>query len=147
MKNLQLLDTEDGGTLVFDRYDYQIDEGVYSELYAAMFSTKSSDWLGDGAFGIQDYTVSSKTQNFLTRYNSNSTESINLIKKAVEDDMNRVSQKNPNIIIKDIVLIVYQNSTLRILIEVEGNNDTYNFIYAKTAQSLENISKLDYKTY
>lgn len=147
MKNLQLLDTEDGGTLVFDRYDYQIDEGVYSELYAAMFSTKSSDWLGDGAFGIEDYPVSSKTQNFLTRYNSNSSESINLIKKAVIDDMNRVSQKNPNIIIKDIVLIVYQNSALRILIEVEGNNDTYNFIYAKTAQSLENLSKLAYKTY
>lgn len=147
MKNLQLLDTEDGGTLVFDRYDYQIDDGVYTELYCALFSTKSSNWLGDGAFGLQDYPVSSKTQNFLTQYNSNSIESINLIKKAVQDDINRLTSKNPDIIINDIEVYALSSSRLQISIDVQGNSDKYNFIYSKTKQSLENISKLAYKTY
>lgn len=147
MKNLQLLDTEDGGTLVYDRYDYQLDEGIYSELYCAMFSTKSSNWLGDGAFDVQDYPVSSKTQNFLTKYNSNSTENINLIKKAVIDDMTRVTSKNPSILINNVELRVYSDSSLGVFINVGGNNDIYNFIYLKTKISLENLSKLAYKSY
>lgn len=140
MRNLQLVDSLDGGYFVFTRNDYILDDGIYSELYCAFFSTKSANWLGDGAFNINDVKVASRTENALSIYNSNTPGNISLIKKAVKDDTDRFMQKNSNILIKDIALKVYSNGALEILVEIEGNNDAYSFIYAKTAQSLDNIS-------
>lgn len=144
MKNLQLLDSFDGGSFVYSRNNYILDEGVYSELYCAMFSSKSALWMGDGAFGINDVKVSSKTENALTIYNSNTPENIKSIKKAIKLDSDRFMLKNLNIIISDIAVIIYQNGALEIKIEVNGNNESYNFIYAKTEESLENLT---YKLY
>jgi len=144
MKNLKLVDTLDGGYFVFARNDYILDDGIYSELYCALFSTKSASWLGDKAFGINDVKVASRTENALSTYNSNTPTNISLIKKAVKDDTDRFMQKNPNVIIKDIAIIVFSRGAIEIKIEIEGNNDAYNFIYAKTKESLENIP---YKVY
>jgi len=144
MKNLQLIDSFDGGSFVFSRNNYILDEGIYSELYCALFSTKSAGWLGDSAFNDNDFKIASKTENALTTYNSNTTENMNLLKKAIRSDCDRFTQKNPNIIVNDIALLVYSNNAIEIKIEIEGNNDSYNFIYSKTKQSLENIS---YKLY
>ena len=37
--------------------DYILDEGIYSELYAALFSTSSPDWWGDSAFSVQSEKI------------------------------------------------------------------------------------------
>jgi hypothetical protein len=144
MTNLQLIDTLDGGHFVFKRNDYILDEGIYSELYACLFGTLSSEWWGDTAFNIQTEKIASRTENALKTHNSNSIEDINLIQKAVIDDLLRFTNKNPNIQVKNSAVAVYKNSAIEILIELIGNSRTFNFIYQKTKESLDNIS---YKIY
>lgn len=137
--NLQLVDTLDGGTFVFARNDYPLDEGIYSELYCTLFTTKSATWLGDNAFGVNTPLVSSKTENAVLKYNSNTETNKNLIKKAIQDDLTRFTNKNPEIIIKSINLVFYKTGALRINIEISGNSKSYDFIVSKTEESLENI--------
>lgn len=144
MKNLQLRDTLDGGHLVFFRKDYPIDEGLYSELFCTLFSTKSADWLGDGAFNIEDYKIASRTENAISTYSSYTPENIALIKTAVKSDCDRFSKKSPSVVIEKIELRVYSNNALEIVIFAEGIDDTFNFVLAKTKQSLDNLEYLKY---
>lgn len=144
MVNLQLVDTFDGGHFVVERNDYISDEGVYSELYACLFGTSSPEWWGDTAFGVQSERIASRTENALKTHNSNSDSDINLIMKAIKDDLDRLTNKNPEIVIQRTAIIVYGRRGIEILIEVGGNSETFNFIYQKTQQSLDNIS---YKIY
>ena len=139
MKNLQLVDSLDGGYFLFYRKDYPIDEGLYSELYCTLFSTLSSNWWGDGAFNINTYSIASKTQNALKTHNSNTEADINLIKKAIKDDLERFKIKNPDVEIEKISILAYVNKALEIKIEISGNSDSFNFIYSKTEESLEKI--------
>lgn len=140
MHNLQLKDSFEGGYFVFQRNDYIIDEGIYSELYVCLFATSSSDWWGDGAFEVQSENIASRTENALRTHNSNSESDINLIKKAVNDDLKRFTNKNVDIEVENVAIVVYENKAIEILIELTGSSDTFNFIYQKTKESLENIS-------
>ena len=137
MTNLQLLDSLSGGSFVFKRNDYIIDEGIYSEMYACLFGTLSSGWCLDSAFDVQTEKVTSKTENTLKNYNSSGD--INLIKKAVKDDLERFTNKNPDVQIKSSAVAVYSNNAIEIIIELSGFSDSFNFIYAKTSESLKNI--------
>jgi hypothetical protein len=139
MKNLQLVDSLDGGYMLFARKDYQIDDGIYSELYCALFSTKSSNWWGDNAFNINSYPIASKTENAFKSHNSNADSDINLIKKAISDDLNKFKSKNPDVEIEKISILAYVNKALEIKIYLTGNNESFNFIYTKTKESLEQI--------
>lgn len=143
MTNLQLIDTQQGGTLVFDRNDYPLDEGLYSELYCTFFASKSN-WLFDDAFGVQSESVSSRTEKALTTHNSNSEIDINLIKKAVSDDLERFKNKNPEVEIEGVGVGVYANKAIIIVVEITGNSEAFNFIYNKTEQSLDNIKLINY---
>jgi hypothetical protein len=144
MVNLQLIDTLDGGSLVFQRKDYILDKGIYTELYCALFATRSATWLGDQAFDIDDYKIASRTENALGVYNSNTPDNIALIKSAVKADCERFMKKNANITVSEITLRAYVNNALEIMIKIEGINETYDFIVQKTEESLENIQYLDY---
>lgn len=143
MVNVQLEDTLDGGSMVFYRNDYPLDEGIYSELYTCLFGTASAEWLLDGAFNVNSYNISARTGITLRKNGSTSQENINLIKKAVDDDLKRFTEKNKNIEIKDVV-IAYYSKTILIVIELTGYNDAFNFIYQKTKESLETA---EFKTY
>ncbi len=140
MNNLQLIDSLDGGYFVFTRNDYILDEGIYSELYCTLFSTSVPEWWGDNAFNIKTEKVASRTENALKTHNTNTDSDINLIKKAVLDDLDRFINKNNEIQIINAALVLYSNDAIEILIELSGYSDTFNFIYAKTKESLENIS-------
>ncbi len=144
MVNLQLIDSLSGGSFEFQRNDYILDEGIYSELYAALFGTSSSDWWGDSAFSVQSEKVASRTENALKTHNSNTDGDISLIRKAVIDDLERFTTKNPKITVQDIAILIYVNGAIRIMIELTGNTDAFNFIYQKTKESLDNIA---YKIY
>ena len=140
MTNLQLLDTINGGHFVFKQQDYILDEGIYSELYTALFSIKSAEWLGDTAFDNETFKISSKTENAINVYSTFTDSNVNLIKKAVQSDLDRFKIKNPEIEIKDLLVIAETNKNLLIAIEIEGNTDAYQFIVEKTEISLKNIS-------
>ncbi|MDA3953118.1 MAG: hypothetical protein PF485_05695 [Bacteroidales bacterium] len=144
MHNLQLIDTLDGGYFVFKRSDYIIDEGIYSELYACFFGTSSPDWWADSAFSVQSEKVASRTENALRTHNSNSISDINLIKKAVSDDLDRFTSKNPKIEVKNASIVAYSNNAIMIMVELTGNTDAFNFIYTKTKESLDNIKYIMY---
>jgi hypothetical protein len=142
MINLQLVDSLDGGYFVFQRNNYILDEGIYTELYAALFSMSTATWWADGAFNTNTYNVTSRTEITLKNLASTSTADLNLVKKAVEDDLKRFTDKNSNISVKDVLIIAYQNKAIRILIDLEGFNDSFDFIFSKTQQSLTNIKPL-----
>ena len=144
MVNLQLIDSLSGGSFEFQRNDYILDEGIYSELYAAISSTNSSDWWGDSAFSVQSEKIASRTENALKTHNSNTESNVSLIRKAVIDDLEKFTTKNPEIEVKQIAILIYANGAIRIMIELTGNTDAFNFIYQKTKESLDNIS---YKIY
>jgi len=144
MVNLQLIDTLEGGYFVFSRNDYILDEGIYSELYACLFGTASSEWWGDTAFNVQSEKIASRTENALKNHNSNSDSDVNLIKKAIIDDLARFTNKNNEIQVENLAILIYSNKAIEILIELTGNSDTFNFIYNKTSESLDNIT---YKAY
>jgi hypothetical protein len=135
--NIQLKDTLNGGTFVFVRNDYPLDEGIYTELYCAFFTTKSPNWLGDDAFEVDTPPVNSKTENAVHKYNTEANKS--LILKAVQDDLTRFTNKNPEILIKSVNLVFWKNGSLRINVEIEGNSNSYDFIVKKTLDSLENV--------
>jgi len=136
MHNLQLIDSEDGGFFGFDRNDYPIDQGIYTELYCALFST-TTQWWGDKSFGINTFNITSKTGVSLKNNNSTSQSNINLIKKAIKDDLDRFTGKNKNIEVSAIE-VAYWSKTILIIIELIGYNKPFNFIYQKTKESLEN---------
>ena len=138
MTNLQLVDTLDGGHFVFRRNDYPLDEGIYTELYCAFFATKNN-WWADKAFDVQSHSLNSRTEKALKTSNFNNDASLTLIKKAVTDDLDRFKIKNPEIEIQRVALVVYGAKALMILVEITGNSQTFDFIYKKTAESLENI--------
>ena len=142
MTNLQLIDTINGGHFVFKQNDYILDEGIYSELYCALFSTKSAEWLGDKAFNNEDYKISSKTENAIITYSTFTESNVNLIKKAVQSDLDRFKIKNPVIEIKELLVTTLSSNRLLIAIEIEGNTTAYQFIVQKTEISLNNISDL-----
>ena len=144
MINLQLVDSTEGGYFVYKRNDYLIDEGVYSELYCALFATNSAEWLGDGAFNVSTPLIASRTENALKNYASYTPENIALIKSAVQSDCDRFTEKNPNIIVSNIELRVYSGRILEIIITIDGNTETYNYIWSKTKLSLENIEFITY---
>lgn len=139
MHNLQLIDSFDGGYLAFDRNDYPIDEGIYSELYACLFATSSAEWWGDNAFNTISQNVSSRTGISLKNNASINASSLSLIKKAVQDDLQRFTNKNKNIDVKEIA-VAYQGSSILIIVELGGYNDSFNFIYQKTEESLNRIN-------
>lgn len=143
MTNLQLIDTLDGGYFVFKRNDYPLDKGIYTELYCAFFATKTN-WWADTAFNVQSEKISSRTENALKTHNSNSESDIALIKKAVSDDLERFKNNNPEIEVVNAAIAVYANKTIQILVEISGNSEAFNFIYAKTSESLENIKYIMY---
>ena len=140
MFNLQLIDSFEGGYFVFSRNDYPIDQGIYSELYACLFGTSSSEWWGDNAFNVQSETIASRTEKALKTHNSNSESDINLIKKAVNDDLLRFTTKNPEIEVEEVTIIIYSNNALEIQIKLTGNSETFNFIWQKTKESLNNLT-------
>lgn len=132
MKNIKLQDSPDGGHLVFERSNYPVDEGIYTELYCALFSTRSATWLGDNAFNISSFKVASKTENILSVSGFSSQKSLNLIESAVRSDCDRFTIKNPNVNITNIILELLKSDSLKISIEVDGNSDTYDYIVSKT---------------
>lgn len=139
MNNLQLVDSLNGGYFAFTRNNYPIDEGIYSELYSCLFCTSSAEWLLDNAFNTISPNVSSRTGITLKNNASISETNLNIIKKAVEDDLKRFTNKNNNIEVEGIV-IAYQKNSVLIVIQLIGFNDAFNFIYQKTEESLENIN-------
>lgn len=141
MHNLKLIDSLNGGYFAFERNDYPIDEGIYSELYACLFGTSSSSWWGDNAFGTISANASSRTGITLQNNSGVSENSLSLIKKAVEDDLKRFTNKNKNIEVKEIA-IAYQGMAILIVIELTGYNDAFNYIYNKTE---ERLSKTNWK--
>lgn len=139
MHNLQLQDTISGGHFVFTRNDYPIDQGIYSELYVTLFGTSSAEWWADNAFNTNTVKVSSRT-GIALKTNSTVTESnINIIKKAVEDDLKRFTNKNENIEVEKIA-IGFSGNAILIVIELTGYNEPFNFIYNETNKSLENVN-------
>jgi hypothetical protein len=139
MLNLQLIDSDEGGYFAFDRNDLPLDEGVYSELFACLFSSDSPEWILDNAFSTSDFKITSKTGAAL-KANSSITESnLSLIKKAVIDDMKRFTNKNPDIEVKSIE-VAYWSKTILIIIELDGFTDAFNFIFQKTKEVLENFT-------
>lgn len=139
MINLQLIDSADGGYFGFERNDYPIDEGLYTEMYAALFATSSAEWLLDNAFSTISENISSRTGIALKANASISETNLNLIKKAVSDDMLRFTNKNKGIDISEIA-IAYWSKTILIIIEVKGFDKAFNFTYSKTQESLENAN-------
>lgn len=140
MVNLQLIDSLSGGYFVFKRNDYILDEGIYTELYCAMFSTTSSSWWADSAFGVQSEKIVSRTENALKTYNTNNSESnLNLLKKAIENDLDRFTNKNPKIKIESVTIIQKSNKELEIVIKLTGYTNSFNFIFKKTSNSLDNL--------
>ncbi len=137
--NLQLQDTLNGGSFVFVRNDYPLDNGIYTELYCTFFTTKSDKWLGDNAFDIVAPIVSSKTENALSEFDTFTEANKSLITKAIQQDLERFTTKNPEVLIKNINLVFYKNGALRINVEIEGSSQEYDFLVAKTQVSLENI--------
>lgn len=137
--NLQLQDTLNGGSFVFIRNDYPLDNGIYTELYCIFFTTKSDKWLGDDAFDVIAPVVSSKTENALSEFDTFTEVNKSLITKAIQQDLERFTTKNPEVLIKNVNLVFYKNGALRINIEIEGNSQEYDFLVAKTQVSLENI--------
>lgn len=145
MNNLQLIDTHEGGSFVFDRNDYSFDQGLYSEMYCALFGTSSPNWWGDTVFDIDSYPVSSKTELALKTWNTNSESDQNLLKKAIRDDLQRFQNKNPDVEIESVTLKLYTgNISLEINITLTGNTDNYNYIYQKTKESLDNLPYTSY---
>lgn len=138
MVNVQLIDSDEGGYFAFDRNDYPLDQGVYSELFATLFAT-DSEWIFDGAFETIDYKVTSKTGIALRVNNSITQTNLALIKKAVIDDMKRFTTKNPYIEVNNIE-VAYWSKTILIIIELKGYADAFNFFYQKTKEVLENFT-------
>ncbi len=139
MYNLQLTDSLNGGSFYFDRNDYQIDEGIYTELYVTLFATSSATWWGDSAFGTIAPKISSKTGITIKNNASISQVNFNIIKKAINDDLKRFTNKNPNIEISKVAL-AYQKTSLLIIIELTGYNNSFNFIYQETKENLKNTN-------
>lgn len=143
MHNLQLVDTLDGGHFAFDRNNYPIDQGIYSELYACLFSTSTAEWSLDSAFETIAPKITSKTGLTLKNNGSTSLASINLIKKAIQDDLKRFTTKNPSIDVLGTE-VAFWSKTILIIIELTGYTDAFNFIYQETKESLNNAN---FKTY
>jgi hypothetical protein len=143
MFNLQLIDSLEGGYFSFERNNYSIDQGIYTEMYVALFGTSSAEWWGDGALGTTSFNISSETGIALKNNNSTQESDINLIKKAINNDLDRFTTKNNEIEIKGVE-VAFWSKTILIIIELTGYNDSFNFIYQKTKESLDNAS---FKTY
>jgi hypothetical protein len=139
MVNIQLIDSDEGGYFAFERNDYPLDQGIYSELFAALFATESAEWLFDNAFESVDYKITSKTGIALKTNSSITATNLALIKKAVIDDTKRFSNKNPDIEV-DNIEVAYWSKTILIIIELKGFTDAFNFIYQKTKEVLENYN-------
>lgn len=139
MINLQLIDSLDGGYFGFDRNDYPIDEGIYTELYCALFSTETPQWCLDVAFNVESYSISSSTGTALKNNSTINSTNLNIIKKAVLNDLSRFTNKNKSIVIKGVELATW-SKTLLIIIELTGYDEAFNFIYNKTGESLLNAN-------
>lgn len=131
MKNLQIESTIDGGQLVFKRYDFQIDEGIYSELYSCLFGSESNWWFDD-CFDTVSFNVTSRTEIAIKNMAGTSENDINLVKKAIKDDIERFKNKNQNIELKSIKVFATASKQLKIYISLEGFNDEFEFIYNQT---------------
>lgn len=142
MVNLQLIDTVEGGHFVFKQNDYLLDKGVYSELYCALFTTRTAEWLGDSAFDVESLSVSSKTENSIRNNSTFTDANIALIRKSIESDLERFTNKNKEIKISGLGVSAENRNRLNIEIAIDGFSDTYKFIYDKTATSLDNLENI-----
>ena len=128
--NKEFYETGYGGSIVIKENDIQLDNGIFTQIYLALFSSVSEFW-GNNLFNIN---INSATEKALTQNSLDITGKEN-IKRAVESDLSNLKFADFTVILTEI-----NNDKLEIKIEAKDN---------KTLQIIWDITKsqvIEYKT-
>ena len=109
--NKELYETGDGASILVESEDIQLDSGIFTDIYLAMFSTVSEYW-GNNVF---DININSETEKSLTS-NSLDPKGIENIKRAVESDLSNLDYADFTVLLTEI-----DNNILQIKIDAKNN--------------------------
>jgi len=125
MLNRELKETGDGGSVVIERNNINIDKGLYTDIYIALFSTVSTYW-ANNYFNID---ISSQTE---TALNVNSTDEQGLenITLAVESDLANLTYADFSVTVE---LVGYNKININI---TANNNQTMQVVWDFTEKQI-----------
>lgn len=125
MINKELYETGSGGSIVISANDIQLDNGIFTKIYLALFSSISEFW----ANNLFDININSQTEKALTSNSLNVTGKEN-IKRAIESDLSNLSFADFTVSLTQI-----NNDKLEIKIEAK-NNKTLQIVWDFTENQI-----------
>lgn len=125
MLNRELHETGDGGSIVVRSKNLQIDKGMFTDIYIALFSTVTPYW-GNSYFDID---FNSKTEKALNE-NSTDDQGLNNITRAVESDLESLTYA-----VFSVNVVLVGNDRIRIEITV-NNNQTMQMVWDFTENQI-----------
>jgi len=134
MVNKLMRETGEGGSYVIYSNNIMIDEGMFTDIYLKLFSTKTPFWGND----IFDLNFDSKTE-FALRNNSLDSKGKENIKRAVQEDLSRIGYADFTVTLMNI------NDKLEIRIDAI-NNQTLQLVWDFTANQNLDIQIQDTET-
>lgn len=111
MINKETYDNGTGGSIVVKENDIQLDNGIFTAVYLALFSSQTEFW-GNGVFNID---INSLTEKALTS-NSLDPKGKENIKRAIESDLSKLTFASFTVTLTEI-----NDTGLEINIDAENN--------------------------
>lgn len=125
MLNKEKYETGDGGTILVEDNDIKNDSGMFTSIYLALFSTKST-WWGNSIF---ETTIESETETALS-VNSTNEKGLDTIKRAVIADLSTLTFATFTV---NVILVDFA----KISINIEAsNNETMQIIWDATEKQI-----------
>lgn len=125
MFNKEIYETGDGGSILVQQNDIQIDRGVFTAIYLALFSSVTPFWGND----IFEINIDSLTHKALTE-NSLDPKGKENIKRAVESDLSNLNFADFTVTLTEI-----NNDKLKIDIDAK-NNGKFQFVWDFTESQI-----------
>ncbi len=123
--NKEFQDAGSGGSIVVLENDIQLDNGIFSKIYLALFSSVTPFW----ANNVFEINIDSQTEKSLTENSLDSTGKEN-IKRAVESDLS-------NLDFADFTVILTEINNDRLKIEIKAkNNGTLQIVWDFTESQI-----------
>lgn len=128
--NFKIEENGDGGDMVLESNDLQIDSGMSTAIYLQLFGDDGTGWWGNDLFDT-DVTVSSETEAAL--YDNTTTESgLENIKIAVENDLSNLSELGTFVV--SVTSDGYDKITIAISVDDIGS---LQYVWNATKQELD----------